>query len=1191
MAEQSTPDPQAAPTLPRLDEVIARFEEAKDAGQNPGPEQWLARYPEVAQELAEYFRNQRYFLQAAGLTETPGQEGLPHFEDYQILELIGPGGMGVVYKAFQKSAQRVVALKVIRPDRLEALSDEQRRRTIERFLTEAQAAAQLEHEHIVKVYEVGEVNGQPFYSMRYVQGKSLHELLGAGPLEGRQAAAYIEKVARAVHEAHQHGILHRDLKPHNILVEAKSDRPLVADFGLAKLLARSPLAPGGEGLTHTGEVMGTPPYMSPEQAQSSAWVTVASEVYSLGATLYALVTGRRPFQADTPVLTLLKVMHEEPLPPRQVHPKVPRDLETICLKCLQKGPAQRYGSAEALADDLGRFLKGEPISARPVGQAERLWRWCRRNPVVANLAAAVFVVLIAGTVISSSFAVQANDAKQAADDKAAAAVQEKDRADQNADEAKANEQKARRRLYISDMRLAQRAWDDAQIGRLLELLDGQRPERTGGVDLRGFDWHYWWRLCHSDLFTLKGHKGGVTSVAFSPDGKRLATGSEDGTVKLWDAEQGQEILTLKGDKGQVTSLAFSSDGKRLATATRGKGWAANGPDNAPVREDDTLRVWDAEGGREILIFRWHTDSSALESVTSMAFSPDGKRLLTTRQQDFGGSSSPGAAKAWDAERGQEIFTFPLKPSSNAALSLDGKRMVTAGPNGVRVWDTATGTSKELLVPLGLSTVTSVAISLGGQRLATADISDTVSVWIVEKGKEAFVPAREVFTWATGDGEVVTTMAFSPDGERLATANDDHTVKVRDALRGEEILTPKGEEILTLKGHKGPVTSVAFSPEGKLLATGSIDTTVKLWDAARRNLANRILEFSELNHLGCVAFSPNGKRLASGSSDNTVKLWDLGSWGAGYVKHPVLTLKGHTDNVESVAFSPNGRRLASGSRDNTVKLWDAERGQEILTLKGHTGQVEAVAFSSDGQRLASASGDYTVKVWDALRGQEILALKGHTKVVMSVAFSPNGKRLASGSMDNTVKVWDAEQGLEIFSLKGHTDPVACLAFSPDGRLLAIGGGSEAVTIWDARVPEHPGPLMEASWEIVRRLDADGAAYRMALQYAEKAARLAPDNGNILNMLGVAQYRAGQYAAALETLTRSDKIQSAGRKGHHPLDLAFLAMTQHQLGQKEKAQATLARLRETMKDAEWAKNEEAQAFLREAAALIESEQDTK
>jgi len=320
--------------------------------------------------------------------ETPAKATGSQFGNYELLEEIGRGGMGVVYRARQCTADRIVALKVIRADSLEALPGDTRRVAMDRFLHEAQATARLDHPNMVTVHEVGQVGGQPFYSMRYVEGRSLADMLRDGPMEGRRAAAYLEPVARAVHEAHQHGVLHRDLKPANILVDRRTDQAMVVDFGLAKLARQD------QELTRHGDVMGTPPYMPPEQAIDAAAVTALSDVYALGATLYHLVTGRPPFQAATAVETLRQVVDEEPAPPRRVNPSIDRDLETICLKCLQKEGPRRYGSAALLADDLRRYLRGEPILARPVGIVERVWRWGRRNPLTAALIASTLGCLM-----------------------------------------------------------------------------------------------------------------------------------------------------------------------------------------------------------------------------------------------------------------------------------------------------------------------------------------------------------------------------------------------------------------------------------------------------------------------------------------------------------------------------------------------------------------------------------------------------------------------------------------------------------------------------------------------------------------------------------------------------------------------------------------------------------------------------
>jgi serine/threonine protein kinase/tetratricopeptide (TPR) repeat protein len=316
---------------------------------------------------------------------------------YEIRGVLGRGGMGVVYQAWQESANRLVALKVIRKDRLLALPRSLQEVVIDRFQHEAQAAGRLEHDHIVTIYEVGEDNGEHFFSMRYVEGKSLFELLHDGPLPGKQAAQYLEPVARALHDAHQHGILHRDLKPQNILIDNKTQRALVADFGIAKLAEQAEQAAA---MTQVGEVIGTPAYMSPEQATDSSGVTAKSDVYSLGATLYHTLVGSPPFSATSVIEIIRQVSDREAKPLREINPAIDRDLETIVHKCIEKDPTKRYGSAEALADDLSLYLRGEPISARPVSSLERLARVSRRNPWLTGATVAAVGFLVIAVVIA-----------------------------------------------------------------------------------------------------------------------------------------------------------------------------------------------------------------------------------------------------------------------------------------------------------------------------------------------------------------------------------------------------------------------------------------------------------------------------------------------------------------------------------------------------------------------------------------------------------------------------------------------------------------------------------------------------------------------------------------------------------------------------------------------------------------------
>jgi len=326
--------------------------------------------------------------------------------DYKLVKTLGEGGMGVVYLAHHKTANRMVALKVIRPDSLHGLGPERQQKLLDRFRVEVQAAAHLDHNNIVSVYDVGEADGRRYFSMRYVPGPSLADLLADGPLDCRLAARYLEPVARAVHAAHVHGVLHRDIKPQNILIDHESDSALIADFGLAKLNEQQ------DELTRTGEVMGTPQYMSPEQATDSATVTASSDTYSLGATLYHLLTGRPAFQAATPVETLRQVLDVEPVAPNRLNPAIDQDLNTICLKCLAKDPAGRYTTTEELADELRRYLNGEPILARPLGRAARAWRWSKRNPLVASFALVAFLGLSGGLAASTAAYLKADAAFQ-----------------------------------------------------------------------------------------------------------------------------------------------------------------------------------------------------------------------------------------------------------------------------------------------------------------------------------------------------------------------------------------------------------------------------------------------------------------------------------------------------------------------------------------------------------------------------------------------------------------------------------------------------------------------------------------------------------------------------------------------------------------------------------------------------------
>ena len=1025
---------------------------------------------------------------------TAAAASLPRpFGSYELLEEVARGGMGIVYRARQTQINRFVALKVMAAGVFAAPD------FVERFRTEAEAVASLHHPNIVPIYEVGEVEGHPFFSMRFLEGGSLSQRISnpKSQISDREAAGLLAKLARAVHFAHQRGILHRDIKPGNVLLDAKGE-PHLTDFGLAKLVENDST------LTRTVAMLGTPSYMSPEQARGEAkQLTTAVDVYGLGAIFYELLTGQPPFAGGTTMETVRQVLDKDPRRPSVIRPGIDRDLETVCLKCLEKDPARRYSSAEAVAADLERWQRDEPILARPQSGLYVFGKLVRRHKGGTAALGAIMLMIIAGAVFSSWQAEvqRALRAKAEANERAAQDAQAQATAQQKKAEAemqRAEEQLARAEwlLYASKLMMAQNDFDSANGALALHYLS-ECPEK-----LRGWEWRHLWNRFNARL-TLAGHARPVSSVAFSADGQRIVTGSQDKTAKVWNATTGEQLLTLKGGKGDIYGAALSPDGQRIVTAG---GMAGSGivPGEA--------KVWDASTGRHLLDLKGHN-----YSVFSAAFSPDGKRIVTAASER---SYQSGEVKVWDASSGEELLTLPYTESVRCvAFSPDGQRIVTGSMAQVKVWDAATG--KELLTLKGhTSTIFSVRFSPEGRRIVSTSWDKTARVWDASTG-------REILAFK-GHDNWVTSAEFSPDGKRIATGSWDKTIKIWDAQTAQEILTLKGheaqvrsvafspdgkrvvtcsddrtarvwdaeggQEIPTLKGHAAYVTSIAFSPDGKRLVTGSRDGTVKVWDRTTRREVRSLLYKSgpvEVATVWCVAVSPDGHRIAAGGMDKTARVWDAETG------QQLLVLEHNTNAVLSIAFSPDGKRIAAGigwygepaprpgevkiwdaatgqlklalphplpawslafSSDGKrivtgsamvgeVKLWDAVTGQEIFARKGHRGGVGGVAFSPDGQRIVSGGYDHTAKMWDANTGQELFTLKGHTDHLLSVAFSPDGQRIVTGSEDQTVKVWETSTGLEVFSFKGQTKPVRSVAFSPDGQWI-VTGSDEIVRVWSA-----------------------------------------------------------------------------------------------------------------------------------------------
>jgi WD40 repeat protein/tRNA A-37 threonylcarbamoyl transferase component Bud32 len=965
-----------------------------------------------------------------------GREIIP---GYEILGELGRGGMGVVYKARQVKLRRLVALKMILAG-AHARADD-----LVRFKAEAEAVARLQHPNIIQIYEVGEHDGLPYFSLEFCAGGSLAARLNGTPLPAPEAAQLIETLARAVHAAHQQQVVHRDLKPANILLTADG-RPKITDFGLAKKLDEG-------GRTHTGEVMGTPSYMAPEQAAGRvAQVGFATDVYSLGAILYELLTGRAPFRAATPVETLHLVLHDDPVTPSRLQPHVPRDLETVCLKCLQKEPERRYSSALELAEDLQRFRSGESIRARPVSLVERGVKWARQRPAVAGLLAAVVAVTALAFLVVAGQLRQTEDARR----RTAAALADRET-----------------QLYFNHIALADREWLTDHAGRVEELLALCPP------DLRSWEWRYLRHLCHCELLTLPGRD----AVAFSPDSTRLAV-AEGNDVHLRDARTGRDVVVLRGHRGRVTAVAFGPGG-RVASAS----------------DDESVKVWDADGKAR------YTCPGHADGAAAVAFSPDGRRLA---------SATGGLVLLWDAVTGARLRTLAGHPDpvTSLAFSADGGELFSAGWDGVvRRWDVTGG--RELARLEGhAGRVNGLVLRPDGRALASAGDDETIILWdpktgrplqtLAENGRKvtavAFSPDGKVLASAAGDdfepGEVklwdlararpvrvyrghrgvVRGVAFAPDGRRLASA-DRHAVKVWDATQDQEERALRGDqgplscvaagpdgrllaaagadgtvrlwdeaggrEVGALKGHRAAVAGVTFCGDTGRLATAGFDNTVRVWDLQTRRCL-RTLE-GHRGRVWCVASSADGSRLASSGGDGSVKLWDP------VTGEEVVHLDGHKSHVGCVAFSPDGTLLASGSIDRTVRLWDVRTGKEVRTLEGHELPVSSLAFSPDGTRLASGGGTEEreeIRVWEVATGREVLRLGHQTGKVLALAFSHDGRRLASASEDQTVRVWDTAGGLEVLTLRGHHGGVYGVVFGPDDRWLASAGADGTVRIWEA-----------------------------------------------------------------------------------------------------------------------------------------------
>ncbi len=900
------------------------------------------------------------------------------------------------------------------------------------------------------------------------------------------------QVADALAHAASQGILHRDIKPSNLLLD-DTGNVWVTDFGLAKAASDS------DDLTHTGDIVGTLRYMASERFDGQG--DLRSDVYSRGLTLYELLALRPAFDEADRNKLVKEVMHGEPVRPRKLNPAVPRDLETVVLKAIARDPEHRYQTPAEMAEDLKRFVEDRPVRARRISEAERVWRWCRRNPSVSVMALAVVLALALGTTVSYLKYLEAKQQKAIAEDRGQAA-------DKARVKAEKNERAERWGRYQSNIVAASAALQLQHGGAARNSLDDAPKEH------RNWEWRHLQSQLDGASLVLPMPGGKHMSLVLSPSGRQIAVCCENqNAVYLYDVASGKLDAVLREHTASATSVAYRPDGKQIATSS----------------DDQTIRLWDPATGRQTAILKAEVAPPNLDRNPLVAYSSDGSRIASYSiyAADDGGVT----CRLWNAATGKEIAVL-AKWQANMhplAFSPDGRRVAVGSGEHVYLCDAVTGRRLAVLGPHAKQVIY-LAFSPDGKRIASATAADSgnIHLWDGDTGKEVAVlrghaaqvnslifspdgsrlvsgsgyPENKANLWDTATGRLLASLdghknliwavAFSPDGRRAVTASSDRSARLWDGRTGQLLAV--------LGGHTNRVKHVLISPNGTCVITASDDTTLRLWDAQAGALIGVLRGHGD--GFWCPpVFTPDGSRLVSGSDDGTVRIWDMG-----LVERNGI-LKGHESYVYDVAFSSNGEQVASAGWDGSARLWDATTGRQTgLPLKHETKIVNSVAYSRDGRQLATgerkrgvtlwdvASGKPTrewrlpvgnfhgdsrasvnpagtllaagcaagpVRLWDVATGREVARLEGHDKESKDAVFRPDGSLLATTGIDGTVRLWDVATHAPVAVLRGHTDIVWRAAFSADGKLLASASSDKTICLWDTRTHEQLADIPLAS----------------------------------------------------------------------------------------------------------------------------------